>query len=382
MAEPTPDPRTFMARALDLAERGRGRVEPNPLVGAVVVRDGHVIGEGYHDHFGGPHAEVAAIEDAGGAEACRGAALYVSLEPCTHHGKTPPCTDAVLAAGFARVVVAMVDPDRRTQGRGIDRLRQAGIEVEVGLLEAEAHHLNAPFVKLNRHGLPFLTAKWAMSLDGKTATHTGESRWISSTPSRQLVHALRGQVDAILIGVNTALADDPRLTARPPGPRTALRIVADSFARLPVESRLLRTLDEGPLLVATTPEAPEERRAALAAAGAEILVLEPKGDRVPLRPLMEELGRRRLTHVLLEGGGTLCAAAIEARLVDRMWVFVAPKIIGGEDAPSPVRGVGAATMSDSLTAAEWTVRRVGDDAFIEAWLPPLPAADPAPRPQP
>lgn len=367
MAAATPAPTTFMARALGLAERGRGRVEPNPLVGAVVVRDGHIVGEGYHDHFGGLHAEVAAIADAG--DACRGATLYVTLEPCTHHGKTPPCVEAVLRAGFARVVVAMIDPDPRSEGRGIAQLRGAGVEVELGLLEAEARRLNAPFVKLNTRGLPFVTAKWAMSLDGKTATATGESRWISSTPSRQLVHTLRGQVDAVLIGSRTALVDDPRLTARPPGPRTAVRIVADSRARLPLGSRLVKSVGDAPLLVATTPAAPPERRADLEAAGAEVLVLPAEDGRVPIAALMEELGRRRMTHVLIEGGGTLCASALRSGVVDRLWVFVAPKIIGGEGTPTPVGGEGATAMAEALCAAQWRVERVGDDAFIEAWLP-------------
>ena len=371
MADAAPDPSVFMARAIELAERGRGRVEPNPLVGAVVVRDGHIVGEGTHDHFGGPHAEVAAIASAG--DACRGATLFVTLEPCTHHGKTPPCTDAVIQAGFAHVVTAMIDPDPRTRGHGVDILHEAGIEVEVGLLEAEARRLNAPFVKLNTLGLPFVTAKWAMSLDGKTATHTGESRWISSTPSRQIVHVLRGQVDAVLVGSRTALVDDPRLTARPPGPRTATRIVVDSQARLPLDSRLMHSVDEAPLLVVATADAPPGRRAALESAGAEVLVLPAEEGREALRALMEELGRRRMTHVLLEGGGTLCAAMLDAGLVDRLWVFVAPKVIGGAGAPTPAGGEGAATMAAALCAAEWTVERVGNDAFIEAWLRPDPA---------
>ncbi len=357
-----------MRRALELAERGRGWVEPNPMVGAVVVRDGGIVGEGWHERFGGPHAEPNAIAAAG--EGCRGATLYVTLEPCTHHGKTPPCVPAVVAAGFARVVAAMVDPDPRNQGRGIQQLRAAGLEVEVGLLEAEAQRLNAPFAKLTTRGLPFVTAKWAMSLDGKSATRTRDSRWVSSEPSRQLVHVLRGQADAILVGIGTVLADDPLLTARPPGPRVAARIVADSQARLPPDCRLVRSVAEAPLVVATTESAPADRRAALAAAGAEVLVLPVEGARVCLRALMAELGRRRMTNVLLEGGGELAAAALAAGLVDKLLVFVAPKIVGGRDAPTPVEGEGVAAMAQALKAREWTVRRVGDDALIEAWLSP------------
>ena len=366
MAPEGTDPAKCMVRALELAERGRGWVEPNPMVGAVVARDGCIVGEGFHQRFGGPHAEPNAIAAAG--QACRGATLYVTLEPCTHHGKTPPCVPAVVAAGFARVVAAMIDPDPRNQGRGIEQLRAAGLDVEVGLLEADAQRLNVPFTKLTTRGLPFVTAKWAMSLDGKTATRTGESHWISSAPSRQLVHTLRGQVDAILVGVGTALADDPLLTARPPGPRVAARIVADSQARLPVESRLVRSVADAPLIVATLESAPSERRAALAAAGAETLVLPEERGRVSLPALMAELGRRRMTNVLLEGGGELCAAALAAGLVDKVLAFIAPKLIGGRDARTPVEGYGAATMAQALQARDWAVRRVGDDALIEAWL--------------
>jgi len=361
-----PDPATFMARALELAERGRGRVEPNPMVGAVVVRGGRILGEGYHDHFGGPHAEPLAIGAAG--EACRGATLYVTLEPCTHHGKTPPCVDAVCAAAFARVVVAMIDPHPHNQGRGIEQLGAAGIEVEVGLLEGQARRLNAPFIKLTTRGLPFVTAKWAMSLNGKAATRTGDSRWISSPPSRELVHSLRGQADAILVGIRTALSDDPLLTARPPGPRTPTRIVADSRARLPLESRLVRSASEAPLVVATTDAAPADRRAGLEQAGVEVLVLLADDERVSLRALVEELGRRRMTNLLLEGGGELCAAALAAGLVDKLLVLVAPKVIGGRDAATPVEGEGVDEIAGALEAREWTMRRVGDDVLIEAWL--------------
>ncbi|MBM4034883.1 MAG: bifunctional diaminohydroxyphosphoribosylaminopyrimidine deaminase/5-amino-6-(5-phosphoribosylamino)uracil reductase RibD [Planctomycetes bacterium] len=355
-----------MRRALRLAERGRGRVEPNPMVGAVVVQAGRVAGEGFHERFGAPHAEPNAIAEAGAA--CRGATLYVTLEPCTHQGKTPPCVPAVIAAGFARVVAAMIDPDPRNQGRGLEQLRQAGIAVEAGLLEREAQRLNAPFAKLTTRGLPFVTAKWAMSLDGKSATRTGESRWISSEASREVVHTLRGQADAILVGVGTALADDPLLTARPPGPRTAVRIVADSRARLPLGSRLVRSISEAPLLVATTEAAPAERRAALAAAGAEVLALPAERGRVPLQALMAELGRRRMTNVLLEGGGELCAAALAGGLVDRVLAFVAPLLIGGRDAPTPVGGEGIAAIAQAIRAREWSLSQLGGDALIEARL--------------
>src|SRR5438270_8461490 len=246
----------WMARALDLAERGRGHVEPNPLVGAVVVRDGRVVGEGWHQRYGGPHAEVHALAAAG--EAARGATLYVTLDPCCHHGKTPPCTDAVLRAGIRRVVAAMSDPFPQVAGRGAVLLRAAGLIVECGLGEAEARRLNAPYLKLLATGRPYVHAKWAMSLDGKIATSTGDSQWISSDESRRRVHALRGRMDAIIIGSGTARNDDPLLTVRPPGPRTPTRIVLSSSGSLSPTSRLLTTLPEAPVCVVTAalPDSP------------------------------------------------------------------------------------------------------------------------------
>ena len=363
------DPVAAMGRALALAEQGRGCVEPNPMVGAVVVRDGRIGGEGWHERFGEAHAEVNAIADAGGPEACRGATLYVTLEPCSHHGKTPPCADAVVAAGFAKAVVAMVDPFPANQGRGIERLRAAGIEVEVGLLEAEARRLNAPFVKLVTKGRPFVIAKWAMTLDGKIATRTGDSRWVSSPVSRRLVHEIRGEVDAVLVGISTALADDPLLTARPPGPRTATRIVADSRARLSPASQLVATARDVPLLLAVTDAAPEARCDTLERAGVEILRLPADEEgRTDLRALMDELGRRRMTNVLMEGGGELFASALGAGLADKLLVFVAPKLVGGRDAPSPVAGPGVARMAEAIPARDWSARSIGDEILIEAWL--------------
>ena len=363
------DPAAAMTRALELAEQGRGCVEPNPMVGAVVVREGRIAGEGWHERFGEAHAEVNAIAAAGGPAACRGATLYVTLEPCSHHGKTPPCADAVVAAGLAKVLVAMVDPFPASQGRGIERLRAAGIAVEVGLLEAEARRLNAPFIKLVTEGRPFLIAKWAMSLDGKIATRTGDSRWVSSPVSRRLVHEIRGRVDAVLVGISTALADDPLLTARPPGPRTATRIVADSRARLSPASQLVATARDVPLLLATTDAAPDARCNTLARAGVEILRLPANEQgRTDLRALLDELGRRRMTNVLMEGGGELFASALAAGLVDKLMVFVAPKLRGGRDAPSPVAGGGIARMADALEARDWSLRRLGVDALIQAWL--------------
>ncbi len=329
-----------MRHALELARRGAGAVEPNPQVGAVVVDDRlNLLGAGFHARFGGPHAEIGALEQAGDRAA--GATLIVSLEPCCHHGKTPPCVDAVLRAGIRRVVVGIADPFPRVAGQGIARLRAAGLEVEVGLLADEVRQLNAPFLKLIETGRPWVHAKWAMTLDGKIAACTGESRWISNPASRAVVHRLRGQVDAIVVGIETALRDDPQLTARPPGPRIATRIVVDSQARLPPASQLVRTARATPLLVATTAAAPAGRVADLQSCGAEVVVLPCGGSqRVDVESLLQELGRRQMTNILVEGGGALLGSFFDAGSIDELHVFVAPKLLGGAQSRGPMGGTG------------------------------------------
>ena len=327
-----------MARALELARRGEGRVEPNPMVGAVVAhRDeaGHqrIIGEGWHATFGGPHAEIMALEAAG--DRARGATLFVTLEPCCHHGKTPPCTDAVIAAGISRIVIAARDPFPAVAGGGIAALEAAGLTVEVGLLELEATRLTAPFRTLVERGRPWVIAKWAMSLDGALATGSAEDRWLSSAASRRIVHDLRGRIDAILVGIGTVLADDPLLTSRPPGPRTLVRIVLDSQARLPLTSQLVKTAHETPVLVATGPEAPATQIAALREAGCEIWAA-PQADRpTQLRSLLEELGSRHHTNLLVEGGADVLRSFFAAQLVDEVWTFIAPRIVGASGQAQP-----------------------------------------------
>lgn len=352
-----------MARALDLARRGVGHVEPNPAVGAVVLAaDGRIVGEGWHAAFGGPHAEAAALAAAGAA--ARGGTLVVTLEPCCHHGKTPPCTDAVIAAGIARVVVASSDPFPEVAGRGLARLRAAGIDVVEGPRAAEAERLTAPFRRLVVAGRPWVTAKWAMSLDGRIATSAGDARWISGDASRAMVHVLRGRMDAILVGIGTALADDPLLTARPTGPRVALRIVADSLARLPLGSRLVRTAREVPLLVAVGPSAPAERVAALEAAGCEVWHGSQADGTERLRALVAHLGGRRITNLLAEGGAGLFGALLDAGLVDEAWAFVAPLLLGGEAAPAVIGGRGAPRIATAPRIAVEDVTRVGDDLLV------------------
>ncbi len=342
---------TWMRKALALAASGRGYVEPNPMVGAVVVREGQLVGEGWHQRCGGPHAEVHALAAAGAA--ARGATLYVTLEPCCHHGKTPPCTDAFLRAGVARVVVAMLDPFPAVSGKGVEQLRAAGVAVEVGLCEAEARRLNAPYLTLLNHGRPYVIAKWAMSLDGKIATRTGDSKWISGEESRRRVHELRGRMDAIIVGIGTVMADDPLLTARPPGPRVATRVVLDSQGRLPADCPLARTVGEAPLLVATG--------GARAPAG-ETVVLPVENGRVSVAALLAELGRRRMTNVLVEGGAAVLGSFVDADLVDEFQVYVAPRVIGGSGVA--VGGVGAAKIAEALRVVEFDVERIGQDVLL------------------
>ena len=360
-----------MSEALRIARRGEGRVEPNPMVGAVVVRGGKVVGRGYHRRFGGPHAEVFALQEAG--ERARGATLYVSLEPCCHFGKTPPCTDAIIRAGIRRVVAAMPDPNPLVAGKGIDRLRTAGVEVAVGVLEAEARRLNAPFVKLMVTRTPFVIAKWAMSLDGKIATARGESRWISSDVSRRFVHSLRGTVDGLVVGIGTVLRDDPRLLAEGSPRRIATRIVLDSKARTPLESKLVQTIGAAPLLVVATERARQVRVNELRSRGAEVLLLAETGGRPDIRSLLKILGERQFTKLLVEGGGSLLASFFEDRLVDRVHAFIAPKLIGGRTAPTPFDGTGFAHLRDILHVRDMSYRRMGPDILLTAELGLLPA---------
>lgn len=354
-----------MRLALRLAARGRGYTSPNPMVGAVVVKGGRVVGQGWHRQVGGPHAEVLALEAAGAA--AKGATVYVSLEPCCHHGRTPPCTDALLRAGVARVVAACLDPDPRVSGRGVATLRAAGVAVDVGLLAEEARQLNEGYFKRVGTGLPFVSVKSAMSLDGKIATCRGESRWITGEKARAFAHRLRAEHDAVLTGVGTVLADDPELTVRLVRGRTPLRVVADSQARTPPTARLLRA-DVRPPIIAVSLRAPAARVRELERAGATIWRLPTRRGRVDLEALLRTLAREGANYVLVESGGTLAAAAIEHGLVDRVYYFVAPLLIGGAMAPTPFEGRGAARLAKAWRLGELRVRRLGGDVLLTADL--------------
>lgn len=368
MGEGFDSPEAAMRHALELARRGQGLVEPNPPVGAVVVDgDLRLLGDGFHQSFGGPHAEVHALEVAG--VAARGQTLYVTLEPCCHQGKTPACTEAIVAAGVAKVVVATLDPAPHADGKGVAQLREAGIEVEIGLCEYEAQQLIAPFTKLTTTGRPFVHAKWAMSLDGRIATRTGDSRWISGEESRRIVHDLRGRMDAVLVGIGTALADDPLLTTRPAGLRTATRVIVDSRARLPMTSQLVRTVDDAPLLVVAGPSAPQEKIVELQGAGVEVLVLAEEAEGRPsLSTVMNELGSRQMTNVLVEGGAAVLGSLFDHRLADMVHVFLGPHVIGGRKAWSAVGGEGGELLGDAFTVVDLEMKEVGKDVYIHGRL--------------
>jgi len=372
-----------MRHVFELAARGQGFVEPNPMVGAVLVDDElRLLGEGFHRQFGGPHAEIEAIADATmrrRKNRLKDATLFVSLEPCCHFGKTPPCSQAILAAGIRKVVIGRTDPNPQVAGGGIAELRAAGVEVEVGLLEDEAKRLTAPFAKRLIIGMPWVIAKWAMSWDGKIATSSGDSKWISNEASRAVVHRLRGRMDAIIVGAETARRDDPMLTARPAGPRVATRVVLDSMASLRTESQLVQTANDVPLLILTSPDAPTDNVARLRAAGAEVCALgvetnqtvapatakDPKKIR-PVEPhaVLAELGRRGMTNVLIEGGAAVLGAFADLDLIDEVQVFIGSKLIGGQAAPGPLSGIGCGPLSQARLLEDVQVEALDGDLFL------------------
>jgi diaminohydroxyphosphoribosylaminopyrimidine deaminase/5-amino-6-(5-phosphoribosylamino)uracil reductase len=365
----TEQDRLHLERALELARLARrGAVSPNPLVGAVIVRDGETIGEGHHARLGELHAERAALEDCRrrGADPA-GATLYLSLEPCAHSGRQPPCTEAILEAGLARVVYASDDPSEKASGRGPGMLRDGGVEVEQAVGEAAggARLLNQPFRKHSRTGRPLVTLKMAVSLDGFVATRSGDSKWISGEPSRELVHRWRADADAVAVGIGSALADDPLLTARDPGAdRQPARVVFDSDARLPLDSQLVRTVEQAPLVVVIGPGADGERALGLERAGVELLVAAGRDPADCVGAALAELGRRGITSLQLEGGPVLAGAFAAAAELDELRFFLAPLLLGGGRAP--LEGPGTGSVGEALRALSTESERVGDDILIKA----------------
>lgn len=360
----------FMQQALALAEKGRGWTSPNPMVGAVVVKSGLVVGRGYHQRAGAPHAEVNAIDDAG--EQARGATIYVTLEPCNHFGRTPPCTRKILDAGIRRVVVAMADPNPGVTGGGSEYLRGRGIEVTTGTCEKEARALNESFITWVTKGRPFVTVKCAATLDGRIATRTGDSRWVTGPASRQFVHGIRHGVDGIMVGVGTVTKDDPSLTTRLDGATGSdpTRIILDTRLSMPVTAKMLHQASDAPTWVVCGNDAPPDRREALEKTGARVIPASLQAGRIDLSALMQQLGTMGITSLLIEGGGTVIGSALAAGIVDKICFFYAPKILGGDDGVPICRGAGPESMKQSIAAHDLSVFRFDGDVMIQGYLKP------------
>ena len=356
----------YMERALKLAENGWGRTNPNPLVGAVIVKNGEIIGEGWHEKVGGPHAEIHALRAA--KRDAVGATMYVTLEPCSHYGRTPPCADAIIKSGIKEVVIAMEDPNPSVSGRGIAMLQGAGIKVTNGVLEARAKRLNEIFIRYITKKRPFVIMKTAMTLDGKIASASGNSRWISGPSAREHVHRLRERVAAIMVGSKTVACDNPSLTARlkTSEGKNPLRIVVDSKGRIPLDSKVMDGTADTIIASTSALDAGKERK--IAGAGARVLKLDGPGGHIDLNALMQALYGLGIDSVLLEGGGGLNAAALDAGIVDKVMIWIAPKIIGGKDAITPVEGRGIPLMRDALAVQGMHMDRLGDDILIEGYL--------------
>jgi len=353
----------YMKRALQLARRGAGRVSPNPLVGAVVVKGDRIIGEGYHQRYGGPHAEINAINKA--KAPLDGATFYVTLEPCSHYGKTPPCVEALLKIKPARVVIGITDPNPLVAGRGIAALQRAGIATVVGVEERACREINEGYFKFITTGIPFVTLKFAQTIDGRIASATGNSRWISSLPSRTFAHRLRSNHDAVLVGCGTVLQDDPELTVRHVKGRNPLRIIVDSRLRLPLSARVLQDQRSARTVIASTGQAAPDKIRQLEERGIETLLAEDDGDsRIDLPKLIRKLGERQIASVLVEGGAAIATSLLKARFVDRLVIIVAPKILGkGIDA---VGDLGKKSVDEALAMSFRRVYRLGEDIVIEA----------------
>jgi diaminohydroxyphosphoribosylaminopyrimidine deaminase/5-amino-6-(5-phosphoribosylamino)uracil reductase len=355
----------WMKRALHLAEKGKGRTSPNPMVGAILVKDGKMVGEGYHAKAGEAHAEIVALQQAG--EEAEGAILYLNLEPCTHYGKTPPCVPQVIEAGVKRVVIGMEDPNPLVKGRGIEILRKAGLYVEVGILEKECRRLNEAFCKYILKKEPFVVLKVAATLDGKMATRNGDSKWISGEASRRFVHKLRDQVDGVLVGIGTVLKDNPMLTARIRGGRDPYRIVLDSRLKIPEEAKVIGT-SPSKAIIASTELAPKDKIGKLKKRGVQILILDSKEGRVNLKSCLSKLGEMGVMNLLVEGGSQVNGSFLDEGVIDKLLLFLSPKLIGDQQALGIFGGKGASNLQKATALKEIKAKRIGEDILLEGYL--------------
>jgi len=358
----------YMSLAIELSKKGIGYTNPNPLVGAVIVKNGRIIAQGYHHYLGGPHAEIDAFNHA--TEDVTGATMYVTLEPCSHHGKTPPCAEAIIAKKISKVVIGMSDPNPLVSGRGIQLLQDHGIEVITGILRSDVEKLNEIFVKFITTKLPFCIMKTAMSLDGKIATSSGESKWITGELARKAVHNIRHQVSAIMVGIGTVIADNPSLTTRLDATNgvNPHRIIVDTKAAIPLYAKVLDTNSKAKTIIATTEKADPTKLDRLRNLGAEIIITPLKNGKVNLEYLMKKLGALGIDSVLLEGGSALNFSAVQEKIVDKVITFIAPKILGGKASKSPVGGEGIHSLSEALLLEDMNVELIGEDIKIEAYV--------------
>lgn len=357
----------YMSRAIELAKSGWGKTNPNPLVGAVIVRNGSIIGEGYHKKIGSYHAEIEALQSL--KQDPKGSEIYVNLEPCSHFGKTPPCADALVKAGIKKVVIGMVDPNPLVSGKGISILKKAGIEVVTGVMEKECRILNEIFIKYITQKMPFVILKSAMTLDGKIATRSGDSKWITNEKSREFVHRLRDRVSAIMVGIDTVLMDNPSLTTRlqKSEGKDPVRIVIDSKGRIPLDAKVINNLSEAPAILVIAEELPKEKLSFLSNKNVKVITAGNKEGKVDLNKLMKELYKMQIDSILLEGGGNLNYSALESGIVDKILMFIAPKIIGGADAKTPFEGLGVEKMSDAFSLINYELKTFGKDILIEGY---------------
>lgn len=356
----------YMKLAINLAKKGKGRVNPNPTVGAVIVKENKIIGSGYHEYYGGAHAEVNAFKNA--KEEVEGSTLYVTLEPCSHYGSTPPCVDKIIDMKVKKVIIGSADPNPLVSGQGIKKLVEAGIEVVVGILENECKELNEVFMKFIVEKRPFVIMKTAMSLDGKIATKTGESKWITGFQSREKVHQLRNEVSGIMVGVNTVIVDDPELTCRTQNGKSPIRIIIDSKLRIPIDSKVLKNQDIARTIVATTNEADPLKKKELEEKKIKIIFVESLEGRVDLQALMLKLADEKIDSILLEGGSTLNFSALKQSIVDKVQVYIAPKLIGGEMSKTPVGGIGIEKLMSAFHLDNLKHESIGEDILIEGYI--------------